>query len=608
MVCTDARGVRILAIAPYQGLAIALRRVADEYANVGLTCIVGNLSAGVTAAQEQVSAGNAYDVIISRGGTADLLRESFSLPVIDIPVSAYDVLQAIKLSEGLKGRRAVVGFTAITQTADTLNEIMQLGLDIFTLVDTDDVSTVMGFLVENDYQIILCDVISASAARDAGLNPVLITSGGASIRQVFDEALRQTRYLRHYSSENALLRTVINRQPQRCAIFRKDGSLMLGTYQTDDGVMAYLRGIVNEVMAGDVRVVRKSLGGTLWTIRGERVSTSAIPHNDFCAFYFTGTRATPKRRRAGMSSFSRTEATKAYDRSLYALTSDIGRISATIDNSNQTGQPLLITGEYGTGRTAVALYAYIHGLHADMPLTEVDCGMMTDSSRDFLVNSSRSPLYTRHEVIHIKNFNSSDEGFLDSLFSTIAQTGVCERNRVIFSCDPHGEHVHRRIAYLKDKFQCVEVQLIALREQPERVAPLTSLYLSQLRSELPNEVLRIDGAAMRLLGEYAWPGNLVQMERIIRQLYLSAVDHVIRTVDVRSALALERTTYPQGPTGQDVTQASSAHAPTDMSGLTLAQVDRLAVEDAVRRNGGNQSAAARELGISRTTLWRIRRR
>ena len=242
-----------------------------------------------------------------------------------------------------------------------------------------------------------------------------------------------------------------------------------------------------------------------------------------------------------------------------------------------------------------------------MPLTEVDCGMMTDSSRDFLVNSSRSPLYTRHEVIHIKNFNSSDEGFLDSLFSTIAQTGVCERNRVIFSCDPHGEHVHRRIAYLKDKFQCVEVQLIALREQPERVAPLTSLYLSQLRSELPNEVLRIDGAAMRLLGEYAWPGNLVQMERIIRQLYLSAVDHVIRTVEVRSALALERTTYPQGPTGQDVAQTSSAHAPTDMSGLTLAQVDRLAVEDAVRRNGGNQSAAARELGISRTTLWRIRR-
>lgn len=603
----DEQGVRVLAIAPYQGLAIALRRIANEYENIDLTCIVGNLSAGVTAAQEHMTSGNRYDVIISRGGTADLMRESFSLPVIDIPVSAYDVLQAIKLSEGLEGRRAVVGFTAITQTADTLNEIMQLGLDIFTLVDTDDASTVMSLLMENDYQIILCDVVSASVARDAGLNPVLITSGGASIRQVFDEALRQTRYLRHYSSENTLLRAVISRQPQHCAIFRNDGSLMLSTHQTDDGVIAYLQGIVNEVMAGSVRTIRKSLGGTLWTIHGEGVSATGALENDFCAFYFTGARATPKRRHAGMSSFSRMEASKAYNGSLYALTGDISRIDATIDNSNQTGQPLLITGEYGTGRTAVALYTYTHGLHADMPLTEVDCGMMTDSSHGFLIDSPRSPLYTQNEVIHIKNFNGSDEGFLDDLFSTIAQTGTCERNRVIFSCNPHGEHVRRRIAYLKDKFQCVEVQLTALREQPERVAPLASLYLSQLRSELPNEVLRIDGAAMRLLSEYTWPGNLVQMERIIRQLYLSASDHVIRAADVRSALALERTTYPQDPAGRQAAQTSSARISTDVPGLTLDQFNRLAVEDAVRRNGGNQSAAARELGISRTTLWRIRR-
>ena len=607
MTGTDEQGVRILAIAPYQGLAIALRRIADDYANVDLTCIVGNLSAGVAAAQGQLAAGNAYDVIISRGGTADLLRESVGLPIIDIPVSAYDVLQAIKLSEGLAGRRAVVGFTAITQTADTLNEIMQLDLDIFTLVDTDDVSTVMGLLVENDYQTILCDVVSASAARDAGLNPVLITSGGASIRQVFDEAVRQTGYLRHYSSENALLRDVLGHQPQHCAIFHRDGSLMLSTHQADDGVMTYLRGIVDEVMAGDVRVVRKSLGGVLWTIRAARVSPNGDPSDDSCAFYFTGSRAAPKRRRAGIDSLSRTEAARAYDRSLYALTGDMGRIAAAIDNSNQTGQPLLVTGEYGTGRTAVALYSYVHGLHADMPFTEVDCGMATDASRDFLVGSPHSPLYARGEVLHIKNFNVSEQDFNDSLFSAIAQTGVCARNRVIFSCNPQGERVRHRIAYLKDKFQCVEVQLPALREQPERIAPLANLYLSQLRSELPNEVLRIDAGAMRLLGEYAWPGNLVQMERIVRQLYLSATDHVIRAVDVRSALALERTTYPQEPAERETMQVSPAYARTDASGLTLAQIERRAVEDAVRRNGGNQSAAARELGISRTTLWRIRR-
>lgn len=591
--------IRILAVAPYPSLATAIERIKGEYANVELTTIVGNLQDGVDRARECLGQGD-FDLIVSRGGTAKLLRSNFKQPVIDIPISLFDILQAIKLAEGIAGRSAVVGFESITSMASSLDEIMRLRLDIFTLDDVDDIPAVMRLIVENDYQTIVCDVIAGTAAREAGLNTVLVTSGSSSIREAFDQAVLQAHAMRRLGEENRLLRAVLRGASGSVVVLDPTGDVLLNTspYPHDGDVIDYLCSLMGEVQAGEIRSVRKSIAGRLYSIRASPIADMT---GVACAFHFSGGHRASRRMEAGISYLTRSEATRAFERSLYGLSGDIRRIRSPLLGAVQSGQPLLVLGEYGTGRGAVALYAYAHSPRSAHPLAEIDCGLLSDSSKGLLLNSARSPLFAGDMTLHVKDLGRADDDFLRRLISMIGQSGTTRRNCVIFSCNPCHEAMLHYLPLIRDSYPCHELRLLPLRDQRERIPSLANLYLGQLNCELAADVLRIGTRAMQLLADYPWPGNLLQMERVVRQAYLSSQDHVIRAVNVRDALSLERSVHqgdPQPSTGDSVSLDLSA---------SLHEMQRQLVEEVVRRHRGNQSAAARQLGISRTTLWRIRK-
>ena len=82
--------IKVLAISPYPGMVPLLTETAKEYDGLELTISVGDLAKGLELAQKGFHAN--FDVIISRGGTARLLKQSVSLPVIEIGTTVYDVL------------------------------------------------------------------------------------------------------------------------------------------------------------------------------------------------------------------------------------------------------------------------------------------------------------------------------------------------------------------------------------------------------------------------------------------------------------------------------------------------------------------------------------
>ncbi len=94
---------KVLALAPYESLGEQFSRAAESYAgSFSLDVRVLNLQeAGDYIAAAGLSA---YDAIISRGGTASLLKKTASLPVVEVEVSVYDMLRVIKLAEQYGGR------------------------------------------------------------------------------------------------------------------------------------------------------------------------------------------------------------------------------------------------------------------------------------------------------------------------------------------------------------------------------------------------------------------------------------------------------------------------------------------------------------------------
>ena len=117
---------RILGIAPYDGMRTAMEQAAQAYPNVELEVYTGDLEEGQAIVQRM--APNSYDCIISRGGTARMLRKHLDLPVIDIEVSAYDELCAFKLAAGLSD-------TPVTLAAKSL---LRVGCPVVVAVSTND--------------------------------------------------------------------------------------------------------------------------------------------------------------------------------------------------------------------------------------------------------------------------------------------------------------------------------------------------------------------------------------------------------------------------------------------------------------------------------------
>ena len=89
-----------------------MQKMAADRNDIDLTVYVGDLQKGAELAQRNFH-GN-FDVIISRGGTAELIGSLTDLPVIEITLSVYDVLRAIKMAENFSSRYAIVGFPSIT--------------------------------------------------------------------------------------------------------------------------------------------------------------------------------------------------------------------------------------------------------------------------------------------------------------------------------------------------------------------------------------------------------------------------------------------------------------------------------------------------------------
>ena len=121
--------IRVLCIAPYDGMKSLMAGLAEEYPQFDLSLFVGDREHGLEIAKSNFH-GN-YDVVISCGGTADMLRQNLSIPVVEIETSMYDILYALKLTDGLTGKAAMVSTGSIAKNARRLCDLMGYDLDIF---------------------------------------------------------------------------------------------------------------------------------------------------------------------------------------------------------------------------------------------------------------------------------------------------------------------------------------------------------------------------------------------------------------------------------------------------------------------------------------------
>lgn len=588
--------IRVLGIAPYEGMKALMSNLSEEYPQMDLSLFVGDRELGLEIARANFH-GN-YDVVISRGDTAAMLRRDLAIPVVEIEVSMYDLLCTLKLADRPDGGTiAFVAAPNIARSARLLCKAMDIPLDIRTYDSRDTVEPILLDLGQEGFQTLLCDTFANSTATRLGMTSFLVASSVESIRKAFDQALLICGSRESLRQENLFLRSLIRGQISQTVVFDQSGNLFLSTLDSPvPELLEMLRRELPESREDAERRIIRNLGGMLYTIRIRQVGSGGTVYTAF----FLEARKTPvSPSQSGIHFFSGREAEQSFDESVFSFAEIIRDFQGEIARINQSQAPVLVSGEDGTGKETVVYYLYLRSPLHNRPLITINCSLLNDKSWAFLMEHHNSPLADQDSTLYFSSIDVLSPERQRQLLAVLLEMDVCRRNRVILSCvcQP-GESISTAGALFLDKLRCLSLYMPPLRSMSQRIPTLVNLSLSHLNASSPRQVVGIEPEGAALLQSFQWPHNYMQFRRVIKDLAVTAGGQVITAERVREALNKER------HMGAFSLRAENAAAPLDL-GRTLEEINQDVALRVLEETKGNQTAAARRLGISRTTLWRL---
>lgn len=587
--------IRVLGIAPYENMKNQMSSLAKDYPQLELSVFVGDRETGLEIARQNFH-GN-YDVVISRGGTASMLRENLALPVVEIDISTYDLLCSLRLAGGLTSRVAMVCTENIASNARRLRELMDLDIEIYPYDTGISPEAALSQATRDENRALLCDMVAYTTATTHGYNAFLITSSTRNIRRAFDQAVLLCSSQTRLRDENLFLRELLRRQIGYTVILDQMGDLYLSTMDTTDPeVLEMFRREVPESIRTPERRITRNLNGMLYVIRTSQISLGNIT---YIAFFFDVRKAPIGFSHMGIQFFARPEVEARYCDSVFSIAGILKDEQTEIEHILRTNMPVMIAGEDGTGKESAVDLIYLQSSLQNNPLITINCSILGEKEWNFLYEHHNSPLADAGCTLYFTNTDALTMERCRQLISVLTEMQVCNRNRVFFSSiSPAWENISPIGSEIVNKMRCFTLFLPPMRELSERIPEMMNLLLSRLNVDVPVQILGMDSEAVKLMQNYHWPHNYSQFRRILSTLMLTASGQIITASEVKTALQKER------HLGTFAANAENNAIPVDLN-RPLDVINRDIARRVVDEMDGNRTASAKRLGISRSTLWRL---
>jgi DNA-binding NtrC family response regulator len=147
------------------------------------------------------------------------------------------------------------------------------------------------------------------------------------------------------------------------------------------------------------------------------------------------------------------------------------------------------------------------------------------------------------------------------------------------------------------------IHLPPLRERREDILLLVGHFLRRLSADVGRRVERIDPDALDALSKHSWPGNVRELQNVVHRSLLASSGDVIGLADLPPDIRkLALPSIP--PATAPAVQQADIFGPDDDVVIPMRELERRAIERALRVTRGSVGKAARLLGIGRATLYR----
>jgi len=307
---------------------------------------------------------------------------------------------------------------------------------------------------------------------------------------------------------------------------------------------------------------------------------------------------------------------------------------------------VLILGESGTGKELVARALHQHSARADKPFIEVNCAAIPDNLLENELFGHEKGAYTDASNREKGVFECAEGGtvFLDEIGdmplgmqAKILKAIETKRYRRLGGKEDLDANIRivaatnqNLPAMVKDnkfrgdlyyRLNVMAIKLPPLRERKENIPSIVEYFIQRLNEEYGRDVSGVSEEAMAYLQRYDWPGNVRELRNAIERAMMLEQGKVLSGTFLPSEVKLGTgsTSYPTptpvapGLPEQVSAEMAQTASPAGMrvvlppEGISIEEVEKEYIQQALLRYGGNQTKAAKCLGISLDTL-RYRRK
>jgi two-component system response regulator HydG len=293
------------------------------------------------------------------------------------------------------------------------------------------------------------------------------------------------------------------------------------------------------------------------------------------------------------------------------------KVFNVIVNATQSDAPVIILGESGTGKDLVAKVIHETGPRKNKPFVKVSCAALNESLLESELFGHAKGSFTGAYRDREGRFEAARGGeiYLDEIGDLplplqVKLLHVLEENVIVRVGENEPVDVNVRIIsatnrnlrelvdkglFREDLFyriNVVPIYLPPLRERIEDIPLLAGFFFRRVRMKSDKDIRGIANETMTRLMEYDWPGNVRELRSAFEYAFVSCNEGLIQP-------------YHLPP---NISRDNGKGKSPELQRSRRNEIKRRELIDALEKTGGNQSQAAKLLGVSRVTVWNWRKR
>jgi PAS domain S-box-containing protein len=626
----------ILVVAPYSELA-DLAKKSQSNLQFSYSILLGNMEETLSTVKEKIEQGT--KVVISRGGTAQYLKNHIDVPIIEIPVTSFDILHSLS-TVSKSGYRKVAFITTsnIIFQADHFHKVLDLQIEFNPCAKVIEIAAKVEKLVKEDkVDAIIGDVTATQEALKHDVHGFLLQSGEQSFAIALQEAHRVLNASLKESARRKEMEAILNLTTE--AVLTIDKEARVTVYNTS---AEKVFGIVKKEVIGrklsdclpeskldTILLNEKEEKDIMLEINDKKIICNRIPiiiNNQFHGAVAVFQQI------SDIQNLELKIRTKLSEKGLIAkvtfddIIGDSVQMKQTIQEAKKYAKSngtVLIYGETGTGKEVFAQSIHNGGSQANGPFVSVNCASLSESLLESELFGYEEGAFTgavKRGKMGLFELAHSGTIFLDEIgeislnfqakllrvlqekeIRRIGGQSVIPVNaRIICATNRNLREEVKQKRFREDlyyRLNVLELKLDPLRDRKEDIIPMAISFLKKECIKERKILFWSSEDIFHCLKWYDWYGNARELQNFMERLVILSDEDKITETFIQCMVQEKLNDLP-------IINDTSIDEITIHYSKNFAEMEFQIWRSILHRYNGDKRTLCRDYGISNTTLWR----